>query len=180
MEILLKVLTTILRFRTTLQLSSETVTGVKLKFRSGQAFITWKEVASAKKYGIYRDTKKLSKNSLIKKMIPPFILTLNIIEQIEDSATGSAKEVGLNEGVLVLTTVKDGKYYYAVIADVTPRRFQKFKAIAGKKYLLKNTDVKDKTKVHQTVTVEADSNGLITFMKFQVKAGGSRLIISAE
>ncbi|OGJ91994.1 MAG: hypothetical protein A2487_15250 [Candidatus Raymondbacteria bacterium RifOxyC12_full_50_8] len=69
-----------------------------------------------------------------------------------------------------------------VVADITPRRMQRFDVVAGKEYILKNTGANDTNTVYQTDTVTADLDGLVTATGFQVKSGdqdigGSRLII---
>ena len=67
-------------------------------------------------------------------------------------------------------------------ADVTPRRMQTFKPVAGKTYRMQNVDPKS-GKMLQEQTVTADPYGLVTFKGFQVKpgssaAGGSKLVIT--
>jgi len=67
-------------------------------------------------------------------------------------------------------------------ADVTPRRTQKFKPAAGKRYVFQNVDPKS-GKAVQEQTVAADKFGRVTFKGFRVKpgstsAGGSKLVIT--
>ena len=65
--------------------------------------------------------------------------------------------------------------------DVTPRRLQKFKGVAGKKYEWENQDCADPKAIKKvdSGTVTADKYGLITVEKFAVgKDGwGNRLVI---
>jgi len=68
------------------------------------------------------------------------------------------------------------------IADITPRRLQKFVVTPGEEYIARNTAVNDLNTVFQVDTLTADSLGLLTFKGFEVKAGdknsgGSRLIV---
>jgi len=118
-------------------------TDLKATFRSGQVFITWKEVAGAKEYLVYRDTRKLraatldakhlvakvpqgssrnmglediAKGKKLKSTDPPFTITRNVVEPISDDAVGQARQLGADQGVVVLTTHRNGRYYYAVTA----------------------------------------------------------------
>ncbi len=122
-----------------------TPTELKAGFRSGQVFITWKEVPKAKEYRVYRDTKPLTTGTLdeshlvrrvpqgssanmglasvakrgsFKKNDPPFTIVRNVVTPLAEDAVGSAEPVGADEGVVVLTTHKDGRYHYAVTAVV--------------------------------------------------------------
>jgi prolyl oligopeptidase family protein len=65
--------------------------------------------------------------------------------------------------------------------DVTPRKCQKFKGVAGKKYAWENLDCSapNAAKSIAKGTVEADKYGLVTIEKFKVgtKGWGNRLVI---
>jgi hypothetical protein len=68
------------------------------------------------------------------------------------------------------------------IADVTPRRMQRFTVVPGQTYMMCNTEVNDASKLYESKMVTADRFGLVTFRRFDVKAGdrsggGSRLTI---
>ena len=68
-------------------------------------------------------------------------------------------------------------------ADVTPRRLQMFKPVAGQSYAWKNldcTDIKAAKPAGEGV-VQADKHGLITVEKFQIgkEGSGNRLVIEA-
>jgi len=67
-------------------------------------------------------------------------------------------------------------------ADVTPRRLQRFIVEPGAQYIIKNTASNDTNVLYQMDTVAADTDGLVTFEGFIIKAGdqntgGSRFIM---
>lgn len=65
------------------------------------------------------------------------------------------------------------------MADITPRRLQRFVASPGMSFQWTNTDTATGT-VLQAGTVSADADGLLTIAGVQIRAGGSRLAIMAD
>ena len=68
------------------------------------------------------------------------------------------------------------------VADVTPRKLQRFVSMPGEQYIVKNTAVGNTNSLYQIDTVTADSLGLVTFSDFSIKtgtssSGGSRFVM---
>jgi hypothetical protein len=71
------------------------------------------------------------------------------------------------------------------VADVTPRRLQRFRMEPGRTYLMRNVAVNNPNTIYQTLSAQPDAQGLLTFRGFQIRAGdqtsgGSRLVIVPE
>ncbi|MDB5103944.1 MAG: hypothetical protein JWP91_1633 [Fibrobacteres bacterium] len=117
-----------------------------------------------------------------KPEVKPYVLNTHLMWSTPDFKVGgiqnSVDEPNRYEIVIASSQGND-------IADITPRRLQKFKVAPGKTYFLANVSVNDDKSVFQTDTIVADPQGLLTFRNFMIKSGdgvsgGSRLVIKPQ